>query len=816
MHIADLHSHSKYSRATSGSMNIEEITRYAKMKGLDILGTGDFTHPIWLKELKEKLSDTGEIYEHNGINFVPSTEISLIYKHNGKGRRVHHIILAPNFSVVDQINEFLDKKGRRDYDGRPIFGFSSIELVDEMMRISKDIEIIPAHCLLPDEKVVCNPEIKPISEIQKGDKVLTHKGDHKNVLDTFVRPYNGKAYIIQPYYFSSGIKVTNEHPFLAIKTVKNCAFVGGLCKPNSTAKGKHKCTKQHYKNYKPSWIPAEDLKVNDVVLYPRIKKTVDAGQIKISDIIESKNYRISEHFIVPKTGRQDKSIKNIIKITPEFCRLAGYFLAEGYIIKKNNCIQFSFGQKEHEYIDDVTNLMKECVGIEISKKRERHGYELYFYSKILVELFGKLFYQYNKPKRAFSKRLPQWALYLPLEKQSEILRGWWRGDSGVSVSEILSEQMKIICLRLGIIPSIRKLLKEDFNKNSHTIGNRRILAKHDLITFERLSFHEDKFNLLEDPSMKKFKTKLHRRHGWVDENYIYIPINKIETFDYSGLVYNLEVEEDNSYVTHAATVHNCWTPWYGIFGSMSGFDSLKECFQEKTKYIHCVETGLSSDPPMNWRISALDDIVLTSNSDAHSPYPWRLGREANVFDFKEASYKNIINAIRTRKNFIYTIEVDPNYGKYHFDGHRSCNFSCNPKEAKKLNDICPKCGKKLITGVLNRVEQLADRDDGFVPKNSIPFKSIIPLSELVSAITGTDVFTKKVWEIYNRLIDRFGNEFNILLNTDLTELKKTVDEKLAELIIKNREGRLTIEPGYDGVYGKLVLKEEKGLRRFIK
>lgn len=405
MQIADLQIHSKYSRATSKNMNLEEITKYAKIKGLDILGTGDFTHPLWLKELKQKLAEANAgAYSYNGVSFILSGEISLIYKQGGKQRRVHHVILSPNFAVVDQINEFLDKKGRRDYDGRPIFGFSSIELVEAMMSISKDIEIIPAHS---------------------------------------------------------------------------------------------------------------------------------------------------------------------------------------------------------------------------------------------------------------------------------------------------------------------------------------------------------------------------------------------------------------------------WTPWYGIFGSMSGFDSLEECFGDKTKHIHCIETGMSSDPAMNWRISSLDNITLTSNSDAHSPWPWRLGREANVFDFREINYENIINAFRTRKDFAYTIEVNPNYGKYHYDGHRDCNFSCSPEEAEKLNDICPKCGKSMTKGVLNRVKQLADREEGFVPKDAIPFKSPIPLSELIAAFAGNDVFTKKVWEIYNRLIYRFGNEFNVLLNVGKDELKKTVDEKLANLIIKNREDKLKIEPGYDGVYGKLILKDETGLRRFL-
>lgn len=406
MHIVDLQIHSKYSRATSKNMILEELAKGARTKGITILGTGDFTHPLWMKELKQKLSEKNHgIYEYGGVSFVISGEISLIYKQDGKQRRVHHIILAPDFSIADQINEFLDKKGRRDYDGRPIFGFTSIELAEAMMSISQNIEIIPAHA---------------------------------------------------------------------------------------------------------------------------------------------------------------------------------------------------------------------------------------------------------------------------------------------------------------------------------------------------------------------------------------------------------------------------WTPWYGIFGSMSGFDSLEECFREKTKNIHCIETGMSSDPAMNWRISSLDSVTLTSNSDAHSPYPWRLGREANVFDFDEATYSNIISAFRTRKNFAYTIETDPGYGKYHYDGHAACGFSSTPEETKKLGGKCPKCTKPLTIGVLSRVEQLADRPKGFVPKGSVPFKSLIPLSEIIAAVYGTDVFTKKVWEVYNRLIDRFGNEFSVLLSAEKKDLEKVVDKKLAALIIRNRCGDLKIEPGYDGVYGKIVLKEEEGLKRFVK
>ena len=219
MQFADLHLHSSYSRATSKNITLGEMARNAKIKGLDILGTGDFTHPVWIKQLRRDLSDEGGIYDYDNIKFILTGEISLVYTQGGKGRRIHHLLLAPDFGTVDQINAFLDKKGRRDYDGRPIFGFSSIELVDVMMSISKDIMVIPAHCLLPNEKVVCNPRIKPISEINIGEKVLTHKGNYKKVTQVFTRKYDGKAYKVQPYYFREGIKVTKEHPFFAIKTI---------------------------------------------------------------------------------------------------------------------------------------------------------------------------------------------------------------------------------------------------------------------------------------------------------------------------------------------------------------------------------------------------------------------------------------------------------------------------------------------------------------------------------------------------------------------------------------------------------------------
>lgn len=401
--VCDLHIHSRFSRATSKEITIQNLEKYARIKGLDLLGTGDFTHPNWLAELKNNLNDDGSgvLKTKTEFNFILQAEISNIYKQDNRQRRVHNVILAPDFETVEQINAELLKRGRLDYDGRPIFGFSCIELVEMMQGINSKIEIIPAHC---------------------------------------------------------------------------------------------------------------------------------------------------------------------------------------------------------------------------------------------------------------------------------------------------------------------------------------------------------------------------------------------------------------------------WTPWYSIFGSKSGFDSVEDCFQEKSKHIHALETGLSSDPAMNWRLSKLDGYTFISNSDSHSFWPWRIGREANVFELEEMNYDELIKAIKEKdpKRFLYTIEVDPAYGKYHFDGHRNCNVCLEPKESLKLRNLCPKCGRPLIIGVLNRVEELADRKEGFVPENRVPFKSLIPLSEIIASVLGIEqLYSKTIWSEYNKLIKEFSSEFNVLLNTSKEEMLSVVSEKIADAIIKVRNREVKIQPGYDGVYGYPLFNGKK-------
>ncbi|MBI2452785.1 MAG: DNA helicase UvrD [Parcubacteria group bacterium] len=254
---------------------------------------------------------------------------------------------------------------------------------------------------------------------------------------------------------------------------------------------------------------------------------------------------------------------------------------------------------------------------------------------------------------------------------------------------------------------------------------------------------------------------------------------------------------------------HAWTPWFSVFGSKSGFDSLEECFDEYAKHIHAIETGLSSDPPMNWRLSALDKIALISNSDCHSLA--KMGREANVFD-TEFSYQGIRDAIVTKDpgKFLSTVEFFPEEGKYHYDGHRLCQVCLSPAESRSRNNICPKCGRELTIGVLNRVEELADRppfdkSTGGKPEGAIPFKSLIPLQEIIAEALHMGVVAKQCRAEYEKLISAFGNEFAVLLEVEPRELRAATLPAIAQAIAQVRAGQVIIEPGYDGEYGKIQI-----------
>ncbi|MCX5800897.1 MAG: endonuclease Q family protein [Candidatus Eisenbacteria bacterium] len=253
---------------------------------------------------------------------------------------------------------------------------------------------------------------------------------------------------------------------------------------------------------------------------------------------------------------------------------------------------------------------------------------------------------------------------------------------------------------------------------------------------------------------------------------------------------------------------HAWTPWFSVFGANSGFDSLEECFEETVGHIWAIETGLSSDPQMNWRLSKLDKLTLISNSDAHSPS--KIGREANVFDC-ELSFSAIRDVIKKRdaKRFLFTIEFFPEEGKYHYDGHRKCGILFAPAESRKHSNVCPVCKKLLTIGVCHRVEELADREPGFVPKGAIPARHLIPLGEIIGEALGVAPGAASVEREYMRIVQTFGSEFDVLLDRSVEELSRYVPKNIVDRIRRVREGKVKIVPGHDGVFGKISIVGEE-------
>lgn len=279
------------------------------------------------------------------------------------------------------------------------------------------------------------------------------------------------------------------------------------------------------------------------------------------------------------------------------------------------------------------------------------------------------------------------------------------------------------------------------------------------------------------------------------------PILGLDVQDLVRIIINVD---KNCFIIPA----HIWTPWFSVFGSKSGFNSLKECFGDYIKYIYAVETGLCSNPLMNWRVSELDKVNLISNSDAHSLS--KIGREVNFFD-TTLSYNGIADvlkskAIKTKSKFLYTVEFFPEEGKYYYDGHKNCNIVLSPKQSRKNKNICPKCDKNLTIGVLNRVEEIADRPEGFIPPLAVPFKSLIPLCEVIAEVFGVSSGSKKVLKYYDNLINNIGNEFAILLESPEELMEKYSTAKVAKAILKTRNGKISIRPGYDGLYGKIKIK----------
>jgi len=269
----------------------------------------------------------------------------------------------------------------------------------------------------------------------------------------------------------------------------------------------------------------------------------------------------------------------------------------------------------------------------------------------------------------------------------------------------------------------------------------------------------------------------------------------------------LEIVLESHPLSYLVPAH-IWTPWFSVLGSKGGFDGIDECFDDLSKHVFALETGLSSDPPMNWRLSQLDKYSLISNSDAHSPS--KLGRELTMYD-TDFSYPGIFKALSDPKDkgLVGTLEFFPEEGKYHYDGHRNCKMRMSPKETLDNQGLCSACGKPVTVGVMARVEELADHEQGRKSPRWRPYYSLIPLVEIISEARGVGVSSKRVQKIYFEMFDKLGNEMYILRDAPIEQIKNVTGSLIAEGIRRVRDGKIEIAAGYDGEYGKINIFSQK-------
>ena len=754
-------------------MNIENLERYAKVKGLNLLGTGDFTHPYWLNELKRSLTEIENTdlfqFKDKDIFFMLQAEVSNIYNQDEKTRKIHNVILAPNFEIVDQVNDFLKNYGSLASDGRPILtNINCAELVENLVNISKEIIIIPAHIWTPWFSLFGSK-----SGFDSIEECFKEQTKHIFALETGLSCYDKETEVLTDCGWKkfSDVKYSDKICTLDIKS-NNIEFQTPIKIHRYHHKGKMYrlktkrvdllVTPNHKILYSPCDFrrPPRFILKEAEFLFNKSKRFKKDGFWKGKEI---------DYFILPSvkikhgsryySGLRNKKEKRL-PIIP-WLKFFGFWIAEGWTTEgKNGDYNVCISNKNHALISEMKKILQ-SFGYNIFWSDKTftlrvRDYQLFHYLK----QFGKCYRKFVPAEiKSLSKELLETFLEYYIKGDGHVYGRSGKGLSATTSSAILRDDLQEIALKVGMSAYYKLDKKKGTPIFSPAYNYKKIYKQKEdtwVIYFIRKNIH----TVL--PSIIK---KYEYVESWVD---------------FEGPVFCVTVPNHVIYIRR-----NGIPVWCG-----------------------------NSDPAMNWRLSSLDRFALISNSDSHSPWPTRLGRELNAFN-TEMKYKEIINAIKEKdsKKFLYTIEVDPSYGKYHWDGHRNCNVSLSPKEAIKYHDTCPVCGKPLTIGVLHRIEKLADREEGFVPKNSIPFKSLLPLSELIASVYNTQAFSKKVWAESTKLIKEFGSELNVLLNVDEEKLKLLVNKKLVETIMKNREGKLKVQPGYDGVYGKLILNGNISLKQ---
>ncbi|MEW5955585.1 MAG: LAGLIDADG family homing endonuclease [Candidatus Micrarchaeota archaeon] len=772
--FADLHLHSKYARATSENMDLEHVARGARDKGLGLVGTGDFTHPTWFKELRSKLEESPEGSgffslkgNADGPKFMLQVEVATFKSTPQKVRKVHHVICVSSFDEAAQLNDLYSKWGNLAADGRPMFGNRSCaELVEKTMQVCPKTVIFSAHswtpffgvlgsesgfdsleeayedqvkhvfcyetgmsCYDPETEVLTNNGWKKILEVTFSDEVCTLNAERgiiqfQKPLKLFEYDYKGKMYRLKTKRID--LFVTPNHKLLYAR----CDF-----------------------RKKPVFF----LKEAEALFNKSKRFKKDGIWVGTSP----------KYFVLPcaairhgsryYSGFRCKDEKKF-PIKP-WLKFFGFWIAEGWTTKGKD------GDYGIYLANSNTRLMLEMKHI-----LEGFGYTPYFYKNRGIDVLRlrdyQLFYYLKQFGKASEKHLPPKIKSLSKELLQILFDYYIKGDGNrygrtgkglraTTISKRLRDDLQEIALKIGISAYYKLLRKKGTPivslPKAKSAGYKQSEDSWN-VYFIRHNLH----TILPSTSNKNGRTE-----AWVN---------------YDGKVYCLEVPNHVIYVRR-----NGIPVWCG-----------------------------NSDPAMCWRLSKLDSFTPVSFSDSHSFWPWRLGRECNAFSDEVKSFDELWTAVKKKdsKNFLFTVETDPAYGKYHWDGHRNCSFSCPPSESRKLKGICPVCKRPLTIGVEYRVEQLADRPEGFVPKDAIPYKKLLPLHELLATVHCTSLSSKKVMTEGTRLMKEFGSELNVLLDASREALLKTTDEKIVDAILLNREAKIKVKPGFDGEYGVPQLPSE--------
>lgn len=765
--IVELHPHSKYARACSPQLTLSNIDRTCAEKGVTIMGTGDFTHPAWFASMQKTLEPAEPgLYRvrgsKTGTRFLCTSEIACIWSQGGKVRRLHIVVTASSLEAVGKINAALGKIGNLAADGRPILGLSAKKLAEIVWAVDETCLVIPAHAWTPwfsifgsfsgfDSIVECFEELTP--------KIYA--------IETGLSCYDGKTEILTQDGWKKFIDV-NYRDNICTLNLKNHEIEYQRAK------------KIYVYNYKGKMYRLQtkraDLLVtpNHRLLYsPCDFRTPHPFVLKEAELLFNKSKRFKKdgiwkgeeggYFTLPAvtmkhgsrwySGYREKKEKEF-SIKP-WLKFFGFWIAEGWTTKGKN----------GDYNVCLANLDKKLL-LEMRRILEGFGYRVFQTDKIVRVRDNQLFHYLSQFGKCYDKFIPPEIKTLSKELLKIFLAYYIKGDghfygrngkgmSATTTSVRLRDDLQEIALKTGISAYYR--------------------------------LHRKRGTPMKSPGYKYKKIYYQRNDSWV----IYFIRKNIHT-------------------VLPSTIKK-----YNYIESWVNFDGPVYCVSVPNKVVYIRRNGIplwcgNSDPPMNWRVSALDSVLLVSNSDAHS-LP-NIAREANRFfiPVDKLSYAEVQRIIREkdRAGFLGTIEFYPEEGMYHFDGHRACNVSLPPHESRRVDGKCPACGKPLTIGVLHRVEALADRPEDFRPPEAFPFVKMVELDKIIAEAHGIKSRqSKQVQKVFAEIVAAGGTELNILLKLDKNELIRIASPEVVEGILRVREGRVKIAPGFDGQYGTVTIFE---------